>query len=122
MAKTLIGTVVSDKTDKTISVKVVTHKTHPIYKKQYIQSTKFKAHDPSNEAQVGDKVSISEIPPVSRDKRFELKKVIERPLLTDENKIDADTELKEVEKVTEAKKPKTTKKSAKKEESQGEDE
>jgi small subunit ribosomal protein S17 len=49
MAKQLIGTVSSNKPDKTIVVTVVTRKTHPIYRKQYSVSTKFMAHDEKNE-------------------------------------------------------------------------
>lgn len=81
MAKTLTGVVTSDKVDKTITVKVVTHKNHPIYKKQYIASKKFMAHDEANEAKLGDKVLIEESKPISAKKRFILKKVIERPVL-----------------------------------------
>ncbi len=81
MAKTLIGTVVSDKTDKTIVVKVVTHQRHPLYKKQYIDSKKFMAHDEKNEAQTGDKVSIVETKPLSARKRYILKTIIEKPAI-----------------------------------------
>ena len=78
MAKTIIGTVSSDKADKTIVVTVRTRKTHPIYRKTYQTSTKFMAHDEKNEAKVGDKVSIIESRPLSARKRFVLEKVIER--------------------------------------------
>lgn len=78
MAKTLIGTVSSDKVDKTIVVTVRTRKTHPIYKKQYTMSKKFMAHDEQNEAKLGDKVAISETRPLSARKRHTLEKVIER--------------------------------------------
>lgn len=81
MAKRLVGVVMSDKADKSIVVKVVTHKTHPIYKKQYISSKKFMAHDEKNEAKTGDKVSITETRPLSARKRFILSKIIERPVL-----------------------------------------
>lgn len=81
MAKRLVGVVMSDKAEKSIVVKVVTHKTHPIYKKQYISSKKFLAHDEKNEAKTGDKVSIVETKPVSARKRYALRKVIERPVL-----------------------------------------
>ncbi len=81
MAKTLIGTVSSDKPDKTIVVTVVTRKTHPIYRKQYSVSTKFMAHDEKNEAKFGDKVSIEETRPLSARKRFMLKEVISRPAI-----------------------------------------
>ena len=83
MAKTFIGTVTSDKPDKTIVVNVVTHKKHSIYKKQFISSKKFMTHDEKNEAQIGDKVSIAESKPISAKKRFVLKKIIERPILRD---------------------------------------
>ncbi len=81
MAKRLVGVVTSDKADKSIVVRVVTHKTHPIYKKQYISSKKFMAHDEKNEAKIGDKVSITETRPLSARKRYELSKIIERPVL-----------------------------------------
>ncbi len=78
MAKTLVGTVSSNKGNKTIVVTVATRKTHPIYKKQYTFSTKFMAHDENNEAQVGDKVSIVETRPISARKHFMLEKIIDR--------------------------------------------
>jgi small subunit ribosomal protein S17 len=81
VAKTLIGTVSSDKADKTITVTVVTRKTHPIYKKQYSQHKKFMAHDEKNEAKAGDKVAIVETRPLSARKRYMLDRVIERPVL-----------------------------------------
>lgn len=77
MAKTLVGTVSSDKVDKTIVVTVRTRKTHPIYRKQYTVSKKFIAHDEKNEAKVGDKVAISETRPLSARKRHMLDRVIE---------------------------------------------
>ena len=66
MAKTIIGTVSSNKTDKTIVVTVQTRKTHPLYRKQYTVSKKFMAHDEKNEAQVGDKVVDCRNPPDQR--------------------------------------------------------
>lgn len=84
MAKTLQGTVTSDRPDKTIVVTVVTHKSHPLYKKRYISSQKIMAHDEANEAKVGDKVLISETRPLSARKRFMLNKIIERPALREE--------------------------------------
>lgn len=87
MAKTLIGLVSSNKTDKTIVVTVLTRKTHPLYKKQYSVSTKFMAHDEQNEAEVGDKVSIIETRPLSARKRFRLEKIIQKPLLRDKDTI-----------------------------------
>lgn len=81
MAKVLQGTVTSDRPDKSIVVTIVTHKSHPIYKKRYISSQKVMAHDEKNEAKIGDKVLISETRPLSARKRYELKKIVERPAL-----------------------------------------
>ncbi len=85
MAKTIIGTVSSDKADKTIVVTVQTRKTHPLYRKQYTVSKKFMAHDETNEAQVGDKVSIVETRPLSARKRFMLERIIEKPALREDS-------------------------------------
>lgn len=83
--KSLIGVVTSDKTDKTIVVKVSTRKTHPIYRKQYTSSKKFMAHDNKNEAQVGDRVEIVETKPLSARKRHTLSRIIERPKLREDS-------------------------------------
>lgn len=85
MAKTIIGTVSSDKTDKTIVVTVQTRKTHPLYRKQYSVSRKFMAHDEKNEAQVGDKVAIVETRPLSARKRYTLDRIIEKPALREDS-------------------------------------
>ncbi len=70
MIRTLRGTVVSDKMDKTVVVAVNTVKEHPIYRKKYKVTTKFKAHDAENTCKVGDKVEITETRPISADKRW----------------------------------------------------
>lgn len=85
MSKTIIGTVSSDKTDKTIVVTVQTRKTHPIYRKQYTVSKKFMAHDEKNEAHVGDKVAIVETRPLSKRKRFALERILEKPALREDS-------------------------------------
>ncbi len=85
MAKSIIGIVSSNKTDKTIVVTVQTRKTHPIYRKQYSVSSKFMAHDENNEAQVGDKVSIIETRPLSARKRHTLDRIIEKPVLREDS-------------------------------------
>ena len=72
------GVVVSDKMDKTIVVSIATMVLHPIYKKRVKKTTKFKAHDENNVAQVGDRVRIMEARPLSRDKRWRLVEVLER--------------------------------------------
>lgn len=70
MAKRLRGTVSSDKMDKTVVVTVERVKEHPLYRKKYAVSTKFKAHDSENAYRVGDVVEIIESRPLSRDKRW----------------------------------------------------
>lgn len=72
------GTVVSDKMDKTITVKVETKKTHSLYGKRVKYSKKFKAHDENNEARIGDKVVIMETRPLSATKRFRLVEIVEK--------------------------------------------
>jgi len=78
MAKQIIGTVTSDKGDKTIVITLRVRRTHPLYKKQYTVNTKFMAHDEKNEAKAGDLVSIIETRPISARKRFTLEKILER--------------------------------------------
>ncbi len=64
------GTVVSDKNDKTVVVKVERRFTHPVMKKTVRMSKKYKAHDETNACKVGDIVLIQESAPISRDKRW----------------------------------------------------
>lgn len=78
MSKTLVGKVTSDAADKTITVTVTSRETHPVYKKQYTVNRKYKAHDETNDARVGDTVQIVSTRPISKDKSFKLEKVIER--------------------------------------------
>lgn len=78
MAKTLTGIVTSDKADKTITVTVTSRETHPIYGKLYSVNRKYMAHDEKNVAKKGDKVTISEIRPVSKRKAFSLIEVVEK--------------------------------------------
>jgi small subunit ribosomal protein S17 len=68
----LQGTVVSDKTDKTIVVEVERRYTHPLYKKVVRRSKKYHAHDETNSAKVGDRVRIQETAPISKTKRWTL--------------------------------------------------
>ena len=75
--RTLVGLVVSDKMDKTISVEVTTTVKHPIYKKYVNKSKKVKAHDENNVAKEGDKVLVMETRPLSKTKRFRLVEVLE---------------------------------------------
>jgi len=66
----LIGTVISDKMAKTVVVRVDRTVLHAKYKKRYTRSTKLKAHDETGAYHVGDKVTIEETRPISRDKRW----------------------------------------------------
>jgi len=83
MARTFVGTVSSDAADKTIVVTVSRSKTHPLYRKRYMVTKKFMAHDEKNEAKVGDRVRIVECRPMSAQKRFKLDQIIERATVVD---------------------------------------
>lgn len=76
--RTVVGRVVSDKMEKSISVLVETREQHPIYKKYVRRSTKFHAHDAAKECQIGDLVRIEECRPISKTKTWRLVEVIER--------------------------------------------
>lgn len=78
MAHSLIGTVTSDKRDKTITVSIVSRETHPLYRKQYTKTRKYTAHDEKNEAKHGDRVEIVETAPISKTKSYKLVKILER--------------------------------------------
>jgi small subunit ribosomal protein S17 len=75
----LIGRVMSSKMDKTIVVEVVRFKVHPVYKKYVRVRKRYKAHDEKNEYKTGDRVEIEEHRPLSREKRWKVVKLIERP-------------------------------------------
>jgi len=79
--KTIMGTVVSDKGDKTIIVKVETYKMHPLYHKRIKYSKKYAAHDEANIAKVGDKVRLTQTRPLSKTKRYELAEVVEKAVI-----------------------------------------
>ena len=76
--KVRLGTVIADKMDKTVIVQVGTSKAHRLYRKTVQQRTKFKVHDEKNECKIGDRVRIEETRPLSRDKRWRLKVVLEK--------------------------------------------
>ncbi len=77
--KTKVGTVMSDKMDKTVVVRVERVVLHPVYKKYTKRRTTYKAHDEKNEFKVGDRVEIAETRPLSKDKRWRVVRLIERP-------------------------------------------
>ncbi len=78
LRKTRVGQVVSDKMDKTIVVAITEHVKHPLYKKFIKRTVKFKAHDENNECRTGDRVSIMETRPLSKDKNWRLVEIIEK--------------------------------------------
>ena len=77
----LVGKVVSDKNDKTITVLIETYKTDPIYKKRVKYSKKYTVHDEKNIAKKGDKVLIAETRPISKTKHFRLVRIIEKAVI-----------------------------------------
>jgi len=78
LRKERIGIVTSDKMDKSITVIVERRTKHPIYKKFVKKTNKFMAHDEKNDAHIGDKVSIRETRPLSKNKNWRLFSIIER--------------------------------------------
>lgn len=76
--RSLVGTVVSNKNDKTIVVRVETLVKHPLLKKYIRRHKKFTAHDPNNECGMGDTVRIIEFRPLSRNKRWHLVSIVEK--------------------------------------------
>ena len=79
--KELIGTVVSDKGDKTIIVKVETYKKHPLYGKRVKYSKKYAVHDEENKAKVGDIVKAVSSRPISKTKKLVLDSIIEEAVI-----------------------------------------
>ena len=77
----LVGTVVSDVNNKTITVLVETYKNDRLYGKRVKYSKKYTAHDEKNEAKKGDKVLIVETRPLSKTKHFRLVRVIEKAII-----------------------------------------
>ena len=76
--RTLSGLVVSDRMDKTITVKVERRVKHPVYGKFIRRSTKLHAHDGENECRIGDSVTVVESRPVSKSKTWMLKSIDQR--------------------------------------------
>ena len=76
--RTIVGRVVSDKMDKTVSVAIERLIKHPVYGKFIRRTTKILAHDAANECKPGDRVAISECRPISKNKSWSVVKIIER--------------------------------------------
>ncbi|MCF8284131.1 MAG: 30S ribosomal protein S17 [Sphingobacteriales bacterium] len=78
LRKTRIGQVVSNKMEKSVTVAIERKVKHPIYGKFVKTTTKFMAHDEKNECNIGDTVSIAEIRPLSKNKRWRVVEILER--------------------------------------------
>lgn len=76
MKQPIVGTVVSDKMQKTIVVRVERTKQHRLYKKYIRRSKRFKAHDERNESKIGDSVKIIQCRPLSKEKSFRLLEIL----------------------------------------------
>lgn len=76
--KRLVGSVVSDKMDKTASILVERLTQHPVYKKYVKKRTRYMADDPGNQCRIGDKVRIVETRPLSKHKRWRVTEIIEK--------------------------------------------
>ena len=78
MRKVRVGRVVSNRMNKTVVVRVERTFRHPLYGKIIKRAKRFKAHDPKNECQIGDRVEIVETRPLSRDKRWRVTQILEK--------------------------------------------
>lgn len=78
---TLVGRVVSDKMDKTITVLVETQRKHPLYGKMVKYSKKYHAHDEKNEAKIGDTVKIVQTRPLAKTVDYELVEILEKAVI-----------------------------------------
>jgi len=74
----IVGTIVSNKMDKTVLVVTERLVKHPLYKKYIRRKNKFMAHDKNNECKIGDKVVITEARPLSKTKRWRVSRIIEK--------------------------------------------
>lgn len=77
LKRTLIGKVVSDKMDKTVTVLIERHVKHPLYGKIIVRTNKYHAHDESNQVKAGDTVEIQEGRPISRTKAWSVTRVVQ---------------------------------------------
>ena len=78
LRKTCVGTVVSDKMDKTVVVAVTELKRHPLYGRTMRRTKRVKAHDEENACRVGDLVRLMETRPLSREKRWRVAEILRR--------------------------------------------
>ena len=76
--KVKVGTVVSDKMDKTVVVAIEDFVRHPLYGKAVKRTKKVKAHDENNECRIGDRIRIMETRPISKQKRWRIVEIVEK--------------------------------------------
>lgn len=81
LRKVMVGTVVSDKMDKTVVVAVQTNVKHDVYGKIVKQTYKLKAHDEENKCKIGDKIKVMETRPLSKDKRWRVVEIMEEAII-----------------------------------------
>ena len=81
LRKVMIGTVSSDKMDKTVVVSVETREMNKLYGKIEKRTYKLKAHDENNECHIGDKVKVMETRPLSKDKRWRVVEIVEKAII-----------------------------------------
>ena len=81
LRKVMVGTVKSNKMDKTVVVAVETSVSHGVYGKTVKRTYKVKAHDEENACQIGDKVKVMETRPLSKDKRWRVVEIMERAVI-----------------------------------------
>lgn len=81
LRKVMIGTVLSNKMDKTVVVAVENSVAHKVYKKTVKTTYKLKAHDEENQCQIGDKVKVMETRPLSKDKRWRVVEIVEKAVI-----------------------------------------
>ena len=81
LRKVMVGTVISDKMDKTVVVSVETSVSHKMYGKTVKRTYKLKAHDEENKCEIGDKVKVMETRPLSKDKRWRVVEIVEKAVI-----------------------------------------
>jgi len=80
LSRILVGRVVSNKMDKTVTVRVERRVKHPVYGKYVVRTTKYHAHDESNQVNEGDLVEIAETRPLSKTKTWTVKRVVQQAI------------------------------------------
>lgn len=80
LSRTLVGRVVSNKMDKTVTVRVERRVKHPVYGKYVVRTTKYHAHDETNRVNEGDLVEIAETRPISKTKTWTVKRVVQQAI------------------------------------------